>query len=325
MTKKLTSALLVIVLLLTIQQKVFAQKEAAGVLVGAEYVDRSLFKDREVLPDISGKPDPGMVTTLVHVRGNLYRHTVDTIPVLHSGLVLITKEGALVIDPVKTQAAIQLNEEIKKRFNVPVKYVVLTHAHYDHIGGSQIFQQAGAKVIIQKKGLEPIIGEKLPVAVPDIVYDKQLTINLGGETVIVSHIAPSHSNNMSVVLFPKYKAMQLTDVGESKTMPYNDFLDFHYDGWIETLDWALKQDVDYIDVGHYTPATLDDIRKERAYLVDLHQQVLDLVRKGQCWDELYRNVKFAEEVKKWGGFESMHILNILGMYRWVSNHRRGVW
>src|SRR5436190_2242317 len=228
-------------------------------LIEAEYVDQSLYKNREVLPDIYGKPDASLEKTLVQVKGNLYRHTNGTLPALHSGLVLITKEGAIVIDPALTQAAIWLNDEIKKRFNVPVKYVILTHGHYDHAGGSQIFQQAGAKVIVQKNGLEAIIGEKLPVAVPDIVYEKQLTIKLGGETVIVNHIAASHSNNMSVIIFPDYKAMQLTDIGESNTMPYNDFLDFYYDGWIETLDWALKQDVSYIDVGHYTPAALENI------------------------------------------------------------------
>ena len=294
-------------------------------LIGAEYVNKSLYKERQVLPDIYDVPNPGLQKSLIQVKGNLYRHTNDTIPSLHSGLVLITKAGAIVIDPALTQAAIWLNDEIKKRFKVPVKYVILTHAHYDHAGGSQIFQQDGAKVIIQKNGLEPIIGEKLPVAVPDIVYDKQLTIKLGGETVVINHIAPSHSNSMSVVLFPAYKALQLTDIGQSNTMPYNDFLDFYYDGWIETLDWVLKQDLDFIDIGHYTPATLETIKNERDYMVDLHQQVLTLIRRGQSWDQLYRNVKFSDTVKKWFGFATMSKLNILGMYRWVSNHRRGVW
>jgi hypothetical protein len=57
----------------------------------------------------------------------------------------------------------------------------------------------------------------------------------------------------------------------------------------------------------------------------LHQRVLDLVRAGQSWDQLYRNVHFTDDVRKWTGFDTMHILNILGMYRWVSNHRRGEW
>lgn len=60
-------------------------------------------------------------------------------------------------------------------------------------------------------------------------------------------------------------------------------------------------------------------------MTDLHQQVLDLVRSGQPWDQLYRNVKFRDEWKSWIGFDTMKTLNILGMYRWVSNHRRGEW
>lgn len=294
-------------------------------LVGAEYVDTARYKNRMMLPDIYGKPDTTLEKSLVQVKGNLYRHTNGTLPALHSGLVLITKAGAIVIDPALTQAAIWLNEEIKKRFKVDVKYVLLTHGHYDHAGGSQVFQQAGAKVIIQKNGLEAIAGEKLPVATPDIIFEDRLVIVLGGERVVMNHIAASHSNSMSVITFPGYKAMQLTDIGQSETMPYNDFPDFYYDGWIKTLDWALKQDVNYIDVGHYTPATLQNIRDLREYMIDLHDQVLALVRQGQGWDQLYRNVKFSDKVKKWGGFDTMGKLNIAGMYRWVTDHRRGVW
>jgi glyoxylase-like metal-dependent hydrolase (beta-lactamase superfamily II) len=152
-----------------------------------------------------------------------------------------------------------------------------------------------------------------------------MTITLGDETVLLHRVAPSHSDSMTMVLFPKHRALQCTDVCESHTMPYNDFLDFYYDGWIETLDWVIAQDVDVIDVGHYTPATVADQRALRAYMIDLHQQTLDLVRGGQSWDQLYRNVRFSDEVKGWTGYETMRVLNILGMYRWVSNHRRGDW
>jgi glyoxylase-like metal-dependent hydrolase (beta-lactamase superfamily II) len=218
-----------------------------------------------------------------------------------------------------------LRDEIRKRFNVGVKYVVYTHGHADHISGGQIFQKDGAIVVANQRAIEPIVGEKIPTAVPDRVFDKDMTITLGGETVLLHRVAPSHSDSMIMVLFPKYKALQCTDVCESKSMPYNDFLDFYYPGWIETLDWVAAQDVDFIDVGHYTPATKPDQAALRAYMVDLHQQVLDLVRSGQSWDQLYRNVRFSNDVKSWIAFDTMHTLNVMGMYRWVSNHRRGEW
>jgi hypothetical protein len=102
-------------------------------------------------------------------------------------------------------------------------------------------------VVANQRALEPIIGERIPTAVPDRIFDKDMTISLGGETVLLHRVAPSHSDSMIMVLFPGYKALQCTDACESKSMPYNDFLDFYYDGWIETLDWVAQQDVDVID------------------------------------------------------------------------------
>lgn len=288
-------------------------------------VDRARYANRPILPDFTAAPCPDNPRGLTQIKGNLYRHTTGAGLAVHSGLVLITTEGALVIDPAMTCTAGWLRDEIKRRFDVRVAYVVYTHAHADHISGAQIFQADGAIVVANQRAIEPIVGERIPTAIPDRVFDADMTITLGGETVQLHRVAPSHSDSMTMVLFPAYRALQCTDVCESKTMPYNDFLDFYYDGWIETLDWALKQDVDVIDVGHYTPATKSDELALRNYMVDLHQQVLDLVRAGQSWDELYRNVRFSDEVRKWTAFDTMHTLNVLGMYRWVSNHRRGEW
>jgi glyoxylase-like metal-dependent hydrolase (beta-lactamase superfamily II) len=278
-----------------------------------------------LLPDFTAAQCPNNPRGLEQIKGNLYRHTTGAGLAVHSGLVLVTKEGALVIDPAMTCTATWLQDEIKRRFNVPVAYVVYTHAHADHISGAQVFQSQGALVVANQRALEPIVGEKIPTALPDRVFDQDMTITLGGETVLLHRVAPSHSDSMTMILFPAYKALQCTDVCESKSMPYNDFLDFYYDGWIETLDWVIKQDVDVIDVGHYTPAAKADEVALRAYMVDLHQQVLELARAGQSWDQLYRNVHFSDEVQKWIGFGFMRTLNVMGMYRWVENHRRGEW
>lgn len=288
-------------------------------------VDQSLYQNRSVLADFTAASCPDNPRSLTQVKGNLYRHTTGAGLAVHSGLVLITKEGALVIDPAMTCTATWLKDEIKQRFDVPVKYVVYTHAHADHISSGQVFKNAGATIVANQRAVEPIVGEKLPTALPDKVFDQEMKIVLGGEEVRLHYVAPSHSDSMVMVLFPKYKALQCTDVCESKSMPYNDFLDFYYTGWIDTLNWVNDQDVDIIDVGHYTPATRADQIALRDYIVDLHQQVLDLVRAGQSWDQLYRNVKFSPEVQSWTGFNTMKFPNIQGMYRWVSNHRRGNW
>jgi glyoxylase-like metal-dependent hydrolase (beta-lactamase superfamily II) len=288
-------------------------------------VDQSKYAGRSVLADFTAPDCPNNPRGLTQIKGNLYRHTTGAGLAVHSGLVLITSEGALVIDPAMTCTAGWLRDEIRNRFHVPIRYVVLTHAHADHISGAQVLQKDGATVVANMRALEPIVGEKIPTAIPDRVFDEDMTITLGGEHVLLHRVAPSHSDSMTMVLFPKQRALQCTDVCEAKSMPYNDFLDFYYPGWIETLDWVAKQDVDVIDIGHYSPGAKADIAAERDYMVDLHQQVLDLTRAGQSWDQLYRNVKFRDQWKSWIGFDTMKTLNILGMYRWVSNHRRGEW
>ena len=48
-----------------------------------------------------------------------------------------------------------------------VAYVIYTHAHADHISGAQVFQKDGALVVANSRAIEPIFGERLPIAVPE--------------------------------------------------------------------------------------------------------------------------------------------------------------
>jgi glyoxylase-like metal-dependent hydrolase (beta-lactamase superfamily II) len=284
-------------------------------------VDRSQYASRQMLPDDTAGPcKEADRHQLIQINGNLYRHVLMP-PTGPSGLVLITSEGALVIDPEGTCAARYLLEDIKNRFHVPVKYLILSHAHFDHIAGAQVFQQEGAIVIAHKNAVEPIVGEKLPVAVPDRVFDKQMTITLGGETAILYRVAPSHSNSMIQVYFPKYKALNCPDVCRGDTLPFQDLHDMYYDGWIKTVRWVLKQDIEFIDTGHDT-GNLAQQQVHLDYMIDLHDQILALVRQGRQWEEMFRNVHFSDNVKKFRNFDNA-TMNMLGMYRWVTEHQRG--
>jgi len=287
-----------------------------------ELVDSKKYIHREILPDPGSKSCPEIPVTLTQVSGNLYRHTKGG---AYSGFVLITKDGALVIDPAQTCTAIRLRDEIKSRFHTSVKYVVYTHAHFDHIGGGQVFQKDGATIVAHRNAVEPIVGEKLPTAVPDRTFEKDMKIELGDEIVELHYVAPSHSNSLALVYFPKYKALQCTDVCGADSLPFNELPDFYYEGWIETLKWIQTLDVEVVDTGHRSPGTKAQQRALMEYMQDLHEQVLSLVRKGEPWDQIYRDIKFKDEYKKWSGYDNMRILNVLGMYRWVNSHRRGVW
>ncbi|QEA38733.1 MBL fold metallo-hydrolase [Pistricoccus aurantiacus] len=291
-------------------------------------VDKSMFEGREIAPD-PWADQCDVERSLVPIEGkeNLYRHTNNTFPATHSGLVLIQDEGALVIDAGNRCAAEWLRDEIRERFDKEITLAILTHAHFDHLAGSSVYQEAGAEIIAQRNALEPIIGEKMPVAEPTITFDEEMTVTFGDYEVLLHHEpAGNHSNSMVQVWIPELSAMQCTDVCQSETFPYMDFLDFYYPGWIETLDWVIDKNPDVIDVGHYSPATAEDQVALRDYMTELHDQVLELHREGMPWDQLWRNVTAGNEHKDdWFGYEYMRVHNIRGMFRWVDNHRRGLW
>jgi len=119
--------------------------------------------------------------------------------------------------------------------------------------------------------------------------------------------------------------MHATDYCPVNALPWNDFTDFYYDGWIENLEWLSKQDFEILEAGHYEIGKKVNVALDMEYLKNLHDQVLDLIRRGCSWDQLYRLVKMDEKFKTWIGAQDMFLRNISGMYRWVSNHRRGVW
>lgn len=129
-------------------------------------LDHSRFEGRPLLTDFTAGDCPDNPRGLDRIKGDLYRHTTGAGLAVHSGLVLITREGALVVDPAMTCTATWLRDEIRKRFDVPVEYVVYTHAHADHISGAQVFQRDGAIVVANQRAVEPIVGEKLPTASP---------------------------------------------------------------------------------------------------------------------------------------------------------------
>jgi glyoxylase-like metal-dependent hydrolase (beta-lactamase superfamily II) len=301
---------------------------AANARVAAEQPQEKQGKteqaNRSIGPDLHAEPNSNERHAIVKVRDNLYRFEVGQGRTRHSSLFLDTKEGIILTDPIQTSAARWLRSELRQRFNKPVKYVIYSHGHFDHIGGGQVFQEDGATVVAHENAVEPIVGERLPTAIPDETFKKNLTLALGGEQVELAFVAPNHSNSMIMIHFPKQRAMMAVDICPVGALPFNDFLDFYYDGWMESLHWLNRQDFDTLEGGHYDLGTKKEVGINIEYMQSLHDQVLALVRAGQSWDQLWRNVKL-DKFKDRIGFADMRVLNIEGMFRWVSNHRRGIW
>lgn len=89
------------------------------------------------------------------MRGNVYRFTAEH---YHAAL-MVTKEGIFVTDPVNTKAAEFLKAELKKRFDVPVRYLAYSH---NHVMGGQALAGEGIIVVAHEYAAEICAGLSCP-------------------------------------------------------------------------------------------------------------------------------------------------------------------
>ena len=143
---------------------------------------------------------------ITKITGDLYRFQNN----FHYSVFLVTSEGVIVTDPINADAANWLKAEITKRFNKPIKYLVYSHDHRDHVSGGEVFADT-AIVIAHENAKAAIISEKRPTAIPQITFSDTMTVELGGKTVALSYAGPNHSNNSVVMRFPAERALFAVD------------------------------------------------------------------------------------------------------------------
>ena len=92
------------------------------------------------MPEISPTETENLGNGLYTFRWGPYRN-----------IFLVTDEGVVASDPMNAEAASLYREAIRAVTDQPVKYVVYSHSHWDHVSGGAIFKQEGATFISQEK------------------------------------------------------------------------------------------------------------------------------------------------------------------------------
>src|SRR5262245_30494386 len=117
----------------------------------------------------------------------------------HQAMFVVTPAGVIVADPIsygRPQAAKTYLEEIRKITQAPIKYLIYSHHHYDHIAGGKVFKDAGATVISHRRAKERLAQLKpADVVIPDQVVDGKRTIKLGGTTLDLVYTGRNHSDS----------------------------------------------------------------------------------------------------------------------------------
>src|ERR671930_93987 len=121
----------------------------------------------------------------------------------HQAMFIVTPEGVIATDPVaygRPTGGQQYIDEIKRVTQAPIRYLIYSHHHFDHIAGGKAFKDAGATIVAHKRAKERLEVLKDPhTPLPDETVDTQRTITLGGTTLELSYVGLNHSDSSLVM------------------------------------------------------------------------------------------------------------------------------
>src|SRR5260221_12225166 len=141
---------------------------------------------------------PVFATTKVDGTDNVYVFRYQNA----QSMFIVTPEGVIATDPIglaRPQAVTTYIEEIRKVTSQPIKYLIYSHQHFDHIAGGKPFKDAGATIVAHTRTKEWLLALRDPHTVlPDETVDAGRTITLGDTTLELSYLGPNHSDSTLV-------------------------------------------------------------------------------------------------------------------------------
>jgi glyoxylase-like metal-dependent hydrolase (beta-lactamase superfamily II) len=264
---------------------------------------------------------PVFATTKVDGTDNVYIFRYEN----HQAMFVVTKAGVIATDPISLRrpAAKAYIEEIRKVTQAPIKYVIYSHSHYDHIAGGKPFKDLGATFIAHKNA-KARIEELKPadVVVPDQVVDKKKVIQLGGTTLELLYVGRNHSDSTLVMRLPKEKIIFTVDFIPLQSVPFREMADTFIPDIENGLKQVIAMDWDRLIAGHPGPGgrqigTKDDARNQLAYLQDLSAAVKKAIGEGKNYADAEKEIKLPK-YEKWGGYEAFLPMNIERYYDYIN-------
>src|SRR6266849_10282142 len=208
------------------------------------------------------------------------------------GLVMVDDQFAPLLPKIKAALA--------KISQKPVRFLVNTHWHFDHVGGNAGMadtaailahenvrkrMQAGAEVPTFNLKIEPAEPRALPV----LTYQRDVTIWLNGEPVRALHVPPGHTDGDTVIFFPKSKVVHMGDDFVTYGFPFVDVQNGgSVSGMIAGCEQALSMvpaDVQIIP-GHGPISTPADVRKYIDMLKATRALVAQAMKDGKTIDQM---------------------------------------
>jgi glyoxylase-like metal-dependent hydrolase (beta-lactamase superfamily II) len=238
----------------------------------------------------------------------------------HQSMFVVTPAGVIATDPISLRRpAKPYIDAIQAVTKAPIKYVIYSHSHFDHIAGGKPFKDLGAVFVAQRNAKNRIAALKRPdVVVPDQVVDDKRVITLGGTTLELLYLGKNHSDNTLVMRLPKEKVVFTVDWVPVQGVQFRGMADTYVPDIEAGLQRLIALDWETLIPGHPGPGgkqtgTKDNAREELAYLQDLSAAVKKEVDDGKSYDEAIKDIALPK-YQAWPNYKAFLPMNIERYY-----------
>lgn len=248
----------------------------------------------------------------------------------------VTDEGVVVFDALGTPSlGAAMLGEIRDITDQPIRKVVVSHYHADHVYGLQVFQDlTEAEIIAQeraqdyvnsdraqrrldqrRKALAPWINEDTRVVAPDTTFDARMSFELGGSRFTLLHAGPAHAPDDTMMMVEPASVLFSGDIVQEGRVPFLASESVDSGQWLAAIDQVRSMEPAFMVPGHGRASSdpMAALEFTYGYISYVREQMGQAVRDWVPFEEAYAQTDWSE-YEDLPAFEASHKRNAYSVY-----------
>lgn len=227
---------------------------------------------------------------------------------------VVTNDGVVVFDTLGTPVlAKKLVQAIAKITTQPIKRVIISHYHADHVYGMQVFKESGAEIWAHTAGqiylnseeaqqrlqqrrklLWPWIDQNTKLLPADIWLTGDSNFEMGGLHFELRFVGPAHSSEDMAMFVKEDSVLYSGDLIFKGRVPFVGNADSRL--WLKALNALIAFEPKYLIPGHgaASDTPLDDLKLTREYLIYVRKIMGQAVKDFIPFDEAYSQTDWSQ-------------------------------
>ncbi len=252
---------------------------------------------------------------------------------ISNAAVVVTSQGLVIVDTLGSPSlAVRFLALAREVTDQPVRVVVLTHYHADHIYGLQVFQDLGAEILApagfeayldspasaerlaeRRQSLAPWVNDQTRLVRPGRVIGEDTVLELGEIRLRLGYLGAAHSDGDLSVLVEPDQVLISGDILFEGRIPFTGGADTRR--WIQVLEGLQREGLRGLIPGHGPAATDPEtaIGATLGYLRYTRERMAAAVAEMIPFDEAYGSTDWSAFARL-PAFEATHRRNAYGIY-----------